>query len=417
LPPSRKVNAIAEKKDRQDTPKEAKDDDAPVPPKKPIPKVAARRPDTSTPNTKSTNPSKTAEKRPRSEEDGLLEVPVKRQRASTLDRPSTPSEQILSSPALSNKSSAQKSQGIYNTPRKDLKAINMIRANSAEGYDSTPGRSGITPSGSKHLDVKPPTSAPLNDKKQAEFQTLSQNSQKRNAMGRSLKHEAQKILTEKGKHLSKSDQKRVAVTSIECILSYIAAYHVQDQSLNLRGRPCEVEATWKTLFPLCMSFVGRTKDLPALDGLRLYLGSVISAAICTHLAHRARTSAKAHDSPQDLSQAPQASQPDPAAANLKLFAENFMNVQRLQQDARIMLPIDDIQKMYPKTWAARETSMKLIKEPEKVSGGNLSGPYFLPIQSDSTPIQAVRFGRRLLSEFCEKERLDYTLRFSLEKPE
>jgi hypothetical protein len=37
-------------------------------------------------------------------------------------------------------------------------------------------------------------------------------------MGRALKHEATKILTAAGNKLTKQDEKRAAVTNLECIL-------------------------------------------------------------------------------------------------------------------------------------------------------------------------------------------------------
>jgi hypothetical protein len=58
----------------------------------------------------------------------------------------------------------------------------------------------------------------LNAKKQGDIQGLSQISMKLNQMGRSLKHEAQKVVLEKGSRASKEDLKRAAVTSLECIL-------------------------------------------------------------------------------------------------------------------------------------------------------------------------------------------------------
>ncbi|KAF2736831.1 hypothetical protein EJ04DRAFT_142601 [Polyplosphaeria fusca] len=415
LPPSRKTAISMDRKDQPATPKQrpvAGFKASETPPKKDIPKITSRPPDTSTSKAKANlGAPKLAEKRPRTDEDASLEVPAKRPRAhSNLERPTTPAEQTVSSPAFSNKSSAQKTQGPYSTPRKDLKAISMIRSSSAEGYDSTPGRSGATPAGSKHLDVKAPTSAPLGSKRQAESQALSQLSQKLNAMGRSLKHESQKIL-DKDKQGNKNDSKRAAVTSVECILSYMVAYHLQDQSSTIRKRPCDVEATWKTLFPLCMSYLERTKDFPALDGLHRYLGAVICAAICTHVAQRARATVKAHDSPHDPAQA------DPKPLNAGLMAQHFLSLQKLQHDARAVLPVEDLQKIYPKTWAGQERNAKLGREAERVSANNLSGPYFLPIQSDTTPIQAVRFGLKFLAEFCEKERLDYSLHINLEKLE
>lgn len=195
--------------------------------KKPIPKVAARRSDNttpvSTPNAKpaaaSTPAVKTAEKRPRAEDDATQSIPSKRPRAaSTQDRPHTPVQPAVSSPSLSNKSSAQKPQPQYATPKNSHKTVSMLRTNSAESNDSTPGRSVATPAGVKTEAKGGPTSAPLNDRKQADFNLLNQTSMKLNQMGRALKHEATKILVGGGKSITKQDEKRAAVTNMECIL-------------------------------------------------------------------------------------------------------------------------------------------------------------------------------------------------------
>jgi hypothetical protein len=192
--PSKRANA--EKKERNETSKatidtQPKITDPPVIKKKAVPKVAARQ--------TTTMPSKAAEKRPRPEEDTTLAVPpaAKRPRAgSTHDRPITP---------------LQNSQTQYATPKRDIKSVNMLRTQSSESNDATPGRSGATPAGVK------PTSAPLNNKKQADISLLGHTSAKWNQMGRALKHEATKILTTSSK-VSKQDEKRAAVTNLECIL-------------------------------------------------------------------------------------------------------------------------------------------------------------------------------------------------------
>lgn len=427
LPPSRKPPpAPVDKKERPDPPKErpskttavAADESSTR--NKEASKTLPRRPDSSAPSIKVSNSVKVAEKRPRSESDTSSIMPAKRQKAqSSQDGPSTPAQQMATSPAISIKSSAQKNQNLYTTPRKEHRAVNMLRTTSAEGFDSTPARSGTTPSStSKHLEVKGgASSAPLDKKKQAEIQTLSQVSMKLNTMGRSLKHEAQRIVTESGGHLSKEEQKRAAVTTLECILSYMAAYHAQDESMRARGRSGDVEGTWKTLLPLCSSFTRFTKGIPALDGLRLYLSAVISASICTQIAARS-TRSKAHDSPQDLSQPELTKQFGTVTDNFALIADHHMKLLRYTRDAGNVLPPEDIQKLYPKTWSGKDSNSHFSRDPEKFQpGGRLSGPYYLPIQNDTTPIQAVRFGLKFLGEYGEKERLQYKLRVNLDKPE
>jgi hypothetical protein len=194
----------------------------------------------------------------------------------------------------------------------------------------------------------------------------------------------------------------------------MAAYHAQDASLNLRGRLGEVEGTWKTLLPLCLSYARSTKGFKHLDGLRSYLSSVIASNICTHVSQRS-TSTRAHDSPHDPKDPhfDLAKQHAALAANFALLSDHTMKMNQHYQDARIALPAEDIQQQYKKTFAGREANAKVAKEPEKFQGARMAGPYFLPMSNDTTPIQAVRFGLRFLAEYCEKEGLDYSLRLDL----
>ena len=219
--PSSSVSAAAEKKERHLKGK-PKQPESSAGRSKEVPKDSPQTVDIATPNT--TTESKISvigEKRSRPDDSQSTTVASKRQKypppgVDINKKPSTPAQQAIPSPALSNRSSAQKGQGQYITPRKDLRAINMIRTNSVEGNDSTPGRSGSTPSGPKPPDSKlGPTSASVNGR-QAESQAWALCSRKLNMLGRSLKHEAQKI-AEKEKAL-KEDQMCAAVISIECVL-------------------------------------------------------------------------------------------------------------------------------------------------------------------------------------------------------
>ncbi|KAF1965879.1 hypothetical protein BU23DRAFT_337123 [Bimuria novae-zelandiae CBS 107.79] len=426
LPPRRE--SPAERKDREEqvksraTQAQPKIGDGVEKKAKPIPKVAARRPEASATASKTPIPSiKVAEKRPRTEDDTSQASSVKRPRTSTVssqDRPITPRDQIISSPAASTKSSTQKGQGAYLTPRKDLKAVNMLRTNSSESHDSTPGRSGATPTSSQRLDPKAPTSAPpLSSKKQMDMALLQQFSKHLNQMGRSLKHEGQKLEREKAGRLTKTDQEHAAVIGLECIVSYMAAYHAQDQALQLRGRSGEVEHTWMTLLPLCSSYGRLTKDFQHLEGFRSYLAAVIAANICTLVAPRA-PNPRAHDSPHELSVAELTKQHSQLTENLNLLSDHYQKLLRHTQDARAALPMDELEKQYPRTCAsAKEFDYKLAKAPEKINSTKLSGPYFLPIQNDTTPIQAVRFGVKFLTEYCEKECIDHKLKINLDRPE
>lgn len=228
LPPKR---SSLEKKDRQNLGKESTKDEppkieGPVIKKKPAPKGAARRAEVdasiATPNITSkstTTTTRVLDKRPRPEDDIPSNVASKRPRTlSNQDQPATPAQPLASSPAPSVKSALQKSQAQHTTPKKEAKAVNMLRTISTESYDITPGRSGGTPAGTKPDARTGPTSNPSNNKKSADISLLAQTSMKLNQMGRALKHEATKILTNAAKKLTKQDEKRAAVTNLECIL-------------------------------------------------------------------------------------------------------------------------------------------------------------------------------------------------------
>jgi hypothetical protein len=45
----------------------------------------------------------------------------------------------------------------------------------------------------------------------------------------------------------------------------------------------------------------------------------------------------------------------------------------------------------------------------------LSGSYALPLASDSSAIQGVRFGLRFLEEYCDKEGVQYRVRLNLDR--
>jgi hypothetical protein len=193
----------------------------------------------------------------------------------------------------------------------------------------------------------------------------------------------------------------------------MAAYHAQDLTSTLRGRPADVEGTWKTLHPLCVSYARLTKDFRHIDGFRSHLGAVIAAQICTLVAPRA-PNPKAHDSPHELSQSDLAKQHSQLSENFGLLSKHYALLLQHTQDARRLLPMEDIRKDYRRTWAAATDNAELSKGPEK-PGTKLSGPFFLPIQNDTKPIHAVRFGLKFLAELCKNEGISHVISVDLDK--
>ncbi|KAF2197333.1 hypothetical protein GQ43DRAFT_475535 [Delitschia confertaspora ATCC 74209] len=428
LPASRKPISHAQKKERQENRKEG----APKPQprtfgsetskNKDVNKVTARRVDelASAVRTERVSGLKGPEKRVRGEDDTPSS---KRQKTSAAqDRPTTPAEQLVSSPALPNKSSAQKLQAAYITPRKELKSINMLRTSSAEGYETTPGRGVATPSsGLKKTNGKPaPTSTAVNAAKGADVEAIGRTSKKLNELGRSLKHECTK-LGQNRKQMSDVDAKRVAITGLECILTYVASFYLTDVQWTIQGRPGAGPNNWVTLMPLLGSYWNCCKNFAHLEGLRLHLLTVITSVVCGILS---KSRSGAHDSPQDQPRIDAAKTLwtdvartlgiDAARSPLEIISEQVISLHRFATDARMALSVDDIMKHYPKTWTGRETVVKSAKDQDKIKMGKLAGPYCLPIAADTPPIQLVRFGYKFLKEYAAKEGVKYDFRLDSE---
>lgn len=357
------------------------------------PSASAKKPTSAT--------TQVSEKRPRADDDVSPATSSKRPKP-TNGGTNTPAQQRQSTPPPTSKSSGQRSTEPFTTPRK-VNASKALRPESTDrnGMAPTPAittptsmrrdvKATPTPSSSRHDDVKStPTSAPA-----AGSLRLSKRSIGLKDLGRTLKRELEKAHREK----KPGNHKFCAVLMLECLLAFISAFGAQDLE-----RRSSVESTWKTMLPITFQYEYFTKQLPVLDGFRHYLCLVMSSTVADHVTSRVERE-KAHDSPQATPQSR-------SADNAALLAESFRFVNEALMHARATLSYDVLQKDFPKTFAGRETNYKRQREPETFSA---NGPYFLPIGTDTTPLQAVRFGLRFLREYCEKEKIDYVFRLKLE---
>ncbi|OMP85723.1 hypothetical protein BK809_0004394, partial [Diplodia seriata] len=342
-----------------------------------------------------------AEKRPRAADDSSVDAPPsKRPRApSNLDldkKPRTPVPPSTQSPSLPNKP-GQKAQ--YLTPRKETKSIGMMRtiSNDSNGVTSTPGQAD-TPS-----DAKGPTSG-VNGRP-SESQILTTHSRKFNELGRRLKHESQGLCDPRN-HPSLRERKRGAVMSIECILSYMTAYYSSDYKAHLSHHPTDLNASWRTLFPLFRFFKNNCQEFPHLEGLRLQLGAIICGRITTIVAAQ-RPSQPGDGGDKNAFTAEKA---------LSTMSEYMQNMVALVAESRSKLPFEDLIAHYPKTWDGRARGEDVEGDPrswEKLEVGSLEGNYHLPLGPDTSPIQAVRMGIVFLNEWMVKEHVDYKLQIRL----
>lgn len=341
-----------------------------------------------------------ADKRPRAADDTPTDAPAsKRPRApSNLDldrKPRTPVPPSTQSPSVPTKST-QKPQ--YLTPRKEVKSTGMMRTISSDsnGVTSTPAQSADTPS-----DAKGPTSG-INGRPN-EAQMWYTHSRKFNDLGRRLKHEAQALCDPRSQP-SLRDRKRGAAMSIECILTYMAAYYCMDYKSHLQHHQSDLNNSWRTLFPLFRFFKNNCQEFPHLEGLRLQLGAIICARIATIVAQRPPPSAS--DDKNGLTN-------DKA---ISIMGENIQTMATLVAESRSKLPFDTIISTYQKTWDGRARGVDAECDPrswEKHEPCSLEGSYSLPLGADTSPVQAVRMGIIFLDEWMSKENVDYKMQLKL----
>ncbi|QDS76963.1 hypothetical protein FKW77_005412 [Venturia effusa] len=359
-------------------------------------------------------PAGVAEKRPRAEESDGPPANPKRLKVVDLNRnnnnkPSTPLPPPLLSPVLIQSASKAHAQA---TPRnKHLKSAVMERSSSNDSIAPTPGAAGTPPPRTG------PTSAPLNGVaagiKAVQLRALNDLSIKYNRLGRQLKHANQDIF--KKSNRTEEDQKRAALTGLECILSYMLAYTLGDARRRLESKVCELEGTWISLIPLFRHLGSSTRHYTDLRGLHAYLGVAINARILGALLEkRSRSSSNpsvAVESPQGGPAPSEASGAGSSGVNSdsKNDLEIWKALNELSMKAKRSLPMKTLEGKFPGTCE----SGSLIGEGdgEKLVGDQgeplFDGEFSLPIGSESTPIQAVRFGVSLLSEWCRVEEMRY----------
>ncbi|MBE7180651.1 MAG: hypothetical protein INR71_05470, partial [Terriglobus roseus] len=363
------------------------------------------------------NGKSTTEKRKHQDDDARDQQGPKRQKAlSGADsdkQPSTPLPAHAYSPSVgpqSAKSSAQKVDRLSATPRKDLRAVQMQRSTSGDSHVRTPQASGSTPG-------PRPTSA--HNGRATEVEQWSALSKKYNDLGRKIKYEAQ---ASAGKsNPSNADRKRSAVLALQCILSYVLAYHCQDTSSRLRHHACSLENTWISLLPMWGTFQRICQPFPQLDGLRFYLGVVIRNAIGLIMADRINIAKKAGADQPDAAPlsrhgSSDAPTPTPSASGSSAsgvppadwIRDNIIESGRCSREAAIKLSLKDLIAAFPATWAgsAPDAERPHVGSLDRDQDALLGGKYWLPLSADTTPVQGVRFGLRLLQEWAAKEGLD-----------
>lgn len=159
---------------------------------------------------------------------------------------------------------------------------------------------------------------------------------------------------------------------------------------------------------------------PQLEGLGFHLGVVIRSTIAQIIGERMTNAAKKESSAADKDKdsrhgSTDAPTPTPSAngggsawtglPKMEVIGQNMSELHRCAVQASIKLSVQELMTSFPKSWAA-QTSLKERPSAallEKDADNLLSGKWWLPIGMETSAIQGVRAGLKLLEEWIERE--------------
>ena len=152
--------------------------------------------------------------------------------------------------------------------------------------------------------------------------------------------------------------------------------------------------TWLTL-PAFWKFVKHhCHNNPHLFGLACHLGVICNAMIMLRLTGKRQ---------QDMTPEETRSLHLAVAASLEGSREGANK-----------LPVSALVLSFPKTWArALDSNIQGNARDEDAKPGKYGGRFALPIGLDTEPLQAVRAGHALLTEWCSKKGSNYRIKLSL----
>ncbi|RJE19277.1 hypothetical protein PHISCL_08381 [Aspergillus sclerotialis] len=237
-------------------------------------------------------------------------------------------------------------------------------------------------------------------------------------LGRELKHAADRHMAKEGD--SAVDQKLAVATAIEAIFCFILAFVADDQSKAL-ARQVGESSNWLSILAYWRVVKKNSTPYPALYSLCHILGAVSYDAIHALDLERLAIS----PIPGEHNAGPAASSdrdiivPDEGNRAMKEFLElknrlpeSFKESRRLWLEGTRRLSEDVLASEYPVTWSKRSRNYS-ERGRQQVKVGDYSGDFFLPLERTSLPLEIVRFGWSMLTEWCTKEGVGWKGRLNL----
>ncbi|KIW18709.1 hypothetical protein PV08_02998 [Exophiala spinifera] len=330
--------------------------------------------------------------------------------AEDVKRPSTPVPTAGKSPLPSQ------TRTTFSTPKKDLKSSAMRRVESTDGVDVP------TPSGDKGRvstpvsSLKPSPQPNASSTREEERQQWSIVNNKYFAMGRSLKHEGTSMLSSSEANPKSIQVTKAVVLVVEALLCFIINTYARG-----RSRP-GADPDWRSILPYHIFVYRQSRKYPHLHGLVMQLGAVCRQQIQKHdldkLARDPLPDEYCSSAPTPSSDGNTKTNEDVEKYKKRYtqFRDDMIhNIRELQTawlDGFRHLSPELLRREYPTTWSMRAKDATLRLQ-EKPSPSKLPKDFYLPMDANTTPLEAARFGLAFLTEWAGKEKIDWKTKIDL----
>ena len=318
------------------------------------------------------------------------------------ERPTTPIPSAFKSPSVQN---PLQPRSAFSTPKKDLKTTAMRRVESTDGLDARTPTANMTRQSTPGASPSDMNSIPSQrDDVRRAWKAVNV---KYYELGRRIKHEGQSLLQQE-----KPDEKQAVLLHIEALLCFMLNQTAQSYS-NDGSDP-----GWRNILPYLI-FVHRiSMPFAHLHGLVGQLGAVCRQTIAKNDLERLGKEPLPEEHTQGSAPTPGSDgntksshneDPDKARRRWNTFrtelTDNAKELQRAWLDGYQKLNPDILKQDFPDTWTkrARDPSLKSGGGLERLSPENLAGKYFLPLDANTMPVEAVRYAKGVLVEWADRE--------------
>jgi len=315
----------------------------------------------------------------------------------------------------------------FSTPKKDRKGTALRQTDSRDTDARTPSgltnksTPGTTEKSSK-LSPPPSSDSQANRSRESERRAWRDEFHKYASLGRELKHAASRHTTAKGagESVTSADEKLAAATAVEAILCFILAFIADDRSRAL-ARQVGDSTAWRSILAYWRVVKQNTAPYPHLHGLCLLLGAVSHDAIhALDLERLAVSSLPGEHSPVPTPGSDGNTVTSEESKKYKMeflelktrLPEYYKEAHRLWLEGSRGLSDEVLMREFPITWSKRCRNFSELGK-QRLKLGHYSGDFFLPLGRTTTPLEAVRFGWSILSEWCRKEGVGWEGRLGL----